>query len=128
MSGRDAEPTDASTAERRIRYRRGLTAELLAAAFLICRGYRILARRFRTRSGEIDLIAVRGRLVAFIEVKRRRDAIAAESAITPRQRQRIFRAADAWISRHPRYADCDRRFDVIFILPMRWPRHIEGGL
>lgn len=116
------------TSERRSRYRRGLFSEIIVAAYLACRGYRILARRFRTHAGEIDLIACRGRLVAFIEVKRRRDAQAAESAVLPRQRQRIQRAADAWISRNRRYADHDRRFDVVFVLPRCWPRHIEGGL
>ncbi len=116
------------TAERRARFRRGLVAEAIAAISLTCRGYRVLARRFRVGAGEIDLIATRGRLVAFIEVKRRRDALAAEAAIAPRQRQRIMRAADVWVARNPRFAGHDRRFDVVFVLPRRWPRHIEGGL
>ena len=123
-----ANASDKATADRRGRYRRGVISEILAAAYLRCRGYRILARRFRASSGEIDLIAQRGRLVAFVEVKRRRDTNAAESAVTPRQRQRIQRAADIWIARNQRYAAHDRRFDVIFILPRNWPRHIEGGL
>lgn len=128
MGRGDSDRDVAATAERRSRYRRGRASELIAAAFLMCRGYRILARRFRAASGEIDLIAVRGHCVAFLEVKRRRDAITAEGAITPRQRQRIQRTADIWISRNQRYAHHDRRFDVVFILPRRWPRHIEGGL
>lgn len=118
----------ATSAERRARHRSGLASELLAAIYLFCCGYRILARRFRTHSGEIDLIAAKGRLIAFIEVKRRLNEEAAASAIAPRQRQRILRTADAWMARNRRYADYDRRFDVIFLLPRRWPRHLEGGL
>ena len=116
------------TAERRSRYRRGLSSELIAAAYLLSRGFRIVARRYRASAGEIDLIAARGSLVAFVEVKRRRDAIAAEAAITPHQRNRILRAADVFVARHPRFRNHQRRFDVIFIMPWRWPRHIEGGL
>lgn len=114
--------------ERLSRYRRGHTAEWVAAAFLLCRGYRILARRYKTTSGEIDLIAIRRGRLAFVEVKRRRDDQLAQSAITPRQRQRIHRAAEIFVARHPRYAACERSFDAVFILPRRWPRHIAGGL
>ncbi len=128
MRRRETNGAGGSTVERRRRYRSGLASELVAAVFLLCRGYRILARRFRVPAGEIDLIAKRGRLVAFVEVKRRRDAATAESAVTPRQRLRIQRAADMWIARNRRYAEHELRFDVIFILPRRWPRHIEGGL
>ena len=127
MSRRDV-PQSHDTAERQGRYRRGLSSELIAAAFLIFRGYWIEARRFRSNAGEIDLIARKGRLIAFVEVKRRRDVEAAESAIAPRQRQRIMRAADLWIAQNQRFADYDRRFDIIFALPRRLPRHIAGGL
>lgn len=120
--------TPEATAERQGRYRRGLSSELIAAAYLTAKGYRILARRFRASAGEIDLVAARGTLVAFVEVKRRRDTNAAEAAITPHQRQRIYRAADVFVARRPRLQAHQRRFDVIFILPWRWPRHIEGGL
>ncbi len=119
---------DDARAERRRRYRLGHVAEWIAAAYLACRGYRILARRYNTPSGEIDLIVVRRRRLAFIEVKQRRDDALAESAITPRQRQRIHRAAEIWVGRHPHYAAHERSFDVVFIRPGRWPRHIEGGL
>jgi putative endonuclease len=117
-----------ATAERRSRYRRGLSSELIAAAFLTAKGYRVVARRFRASAGEIDLIAVRRGLVAFVEVKRRRDSIAAEAAITPLQRRRIHRAADVFVTRYASYREYERRFDVVFVLPWRWPRHIEGGL
>ena len=121
-------PETKATGERRSRYRRGVSAELLAAAYLLSCGYRIVARRYRASAGEIDLIAARGTLLAFVEVQRRRDALAAEAAITPLQRHRIQRAADVFVARHSNFRAYDRRFDVIFILPWRWPRHIEGGL
>jgi Uncharacterised protein family UPF0102 len=73
------------------RYRRGRVSEWFAAAALLARGYRILGRRVRTPYGEIDLIAVRGRRLAFVEVKRRASRLEAEAAITPRQAGRIAR-------------------------------------
>lgn len=117
-----------SKAERRHRYRRGLSAELVAGLFLRAKGYRVLARRFKTPLGEIDLIACRGNRLAFIEVKRRRSMAAAEAAISPRQRERIRRSAELWLARSPAHRNCDISFDVIFLLPYHWPRHIVGGL
>jgi len=125
---RDAEAENPDRAERRRRFRRGQISEIIAAGYLLCCGYRILARRYRTPVGEIDLVAVRRRRVSFVEVKRRGDDESAESAIGGRQRRRILRAAEAWIARHPRFIDYERSFDIVFIMPRRWPRHIEGGL
>ena len=86
--------------DRIARYRRGRLSEWVAAAALLARGYRILGRRVRTPYGEIDLIAVRGRRLAFVEVKRRATRLEAEAALTPRQAGRIARAAEFWVSRH----------------------------
>lgn len=119
---------DARRKERQTRFRRGRLSELIAAAVLIARGYRILARRLKTPSGEIDIVARRGRRIAFIEVKRRQTLADAEAAITPRQAKRIRRAADLWLARHQRYQAYDIGFDVMFLVPGRWPRHIENGL
>ena len=91
--------------ERVARYRRGYLSEWLAAAALLARGYRILGRRFRTPYGEIDIIAVRWRRLAFVEVKRRATRLEAEAAITPRQAGRIARAAEFWVSRNPAYRE-----------------------
>ncbi len=82
--------------ERRARERRGHTAEWAASLALMLRGYRILARREKTPLGEIDLIAVRGGRVAFVEVKRRATREAAEASITSAQRARIRKAASLW--------------------------------
>lgn len=118
---------DRQLQERRARYRTGLWAEFFAAIFLTLKGYRILARRYKTHSGEIDLIAVRGGTVAFIEVKARRTFAAAEFSISPRQSKRIRRAAERWMSRSPRYQKFEQRFDALYILPGRFPAHLPGS-
>ena len=114
--------------ERRRRYFGGLAAEWIAAGWLMLKGYRVLGRRVKTRGGEIDLITVRGSRIAFIEVKRRRDVMAAEASILPRQRQRVRRAAELWLRTRPAFHQHEVGFDVIFLMPWRWPRHIENGL
>ena len=119
---------DAKSPERIERYRRGRLSELLAAAGLMLKGYRILARRCRTPYGEIDLIAVRGRRLAFVEVKRRATRADAEAAIAPRQAARIARAAAYWVSRHMAYRDHDLGLDVVFVLPRKLPVHIPDAL
>ena len=116
------------SADRVARYRRGRFSELVAAAALIARGYRILQRRCRTPYGEIDLIAVRGRRLAFVEVKRRATRAQAEAALTPYQARRMARAADFWVSRNPRYRDHDRGLDAILVLPRRLPVHLPDAL
>ena len=78
-------------------FQTGLSAESRAAAFLMAKGYRILAKRFRTAYGEIDIVARRRNLVAFIEVKARASLDDAAYAVTPRQQQRIIDAAQAWL-------------------------------
>lgn len=117
-----------ATSERRRRYRLGLSAELVAAVYLMLKGYRILARRHRTPAGEVDLIAVRRRRLVFIEVKRRATLGDAEASITSKQRRRVRRAAELWLGRNQRYLDCEIGFDLVFLLPRRWPVHIENGL
>src|SRR5262245_25490590 len=114
------------TVERIGRYRRGRFSEWLAAAVLMARGYRILARRCRTPYGEIDLIAVRGRRLAFVEVKRRPTRLEAEAAITPRQAARIARAAESWVSRNARYRDHEQGLDAVFVLPWRLPIYLRN--
>jgi putative endonuclease len=103
-------------------------SELMAAAALMAKGYRILERRCRTPYGEIDLIAVRGRRLAFVEVKRRATREEAEAALTQYQARRIVRAADFWVSRHARYRDHDRGLDAILVVPRRLPVHLPDAL
>jgi putative endonuclease len=119
---------NAGKADRLARYRRGRFSELLAAALLMAKGYRILDRRCRTPYGEIDLIAVRGKRLAFVEVKRRATRLEAEASLTPYQARRIVRAAAYWVSRHPRYRDHDRSLDAILVIPRRLPAHLRDAL
>jgi putative endonuclease len=110
--------------ERVAAFRTGLSAESRAAAYLIAKGYRILAKRFRTPYGEIDLVAKKRDLVAFIEVKARASLDEAAYAVTPRQQARIVNAAQAWLMAHPEHAEFELRFDAILIAPRRLPRHL----
>ncbi len=115
-----------ATDRRQAAERGGRRAELLAAWLLRLKGYRILASRFRTAAGEIDLIATRGRTVVFVEVKRRQDEGAGLAAVTATARGRIARAAAIWVSRNPAAATIDHRYDVIVASPGRLPRHVRN--
>lgn len=121
-------PSSRFQAERRARHRRGHVSEYLAAAFLIAKGYRILARRFRSPAGEVDLVACRGRRLVFVEVKHRPTIEDCEASISAGQSTRIRAAADYWLARHPRHRDHDICFDAIFLASGCWPRHIIDGL
>jgi putative endonuclease len=114
--------------ERIGRYRRGRFSELIAAAMLMAKGYRVLARRCRTPYGEIDLIAVRAKRLAFVEVKRRATRLECEAALTPYQARRMARAAEFWISRNARYRDYDRGLDALLVMPGRLPVHLPDAL
>jgi putative endonuclease len=116
----------AADPRRREAERRGRRAETVAAWYLRLKLYRVLARRFRTPQGEIDLIARRGRTIVFVEVKHRADDAVALDAVTARSRQRIVRAASLWLAAHPGSAAFDHRFDVILAPPRRRPRHLVG--
>ncbi|MAF49205.1 MAG: hypothetical protein CMM10_17960 [Rhodospirillaceae bacterium] len=105
----------------------GARAERVARLLLRCKGYRIVARRYRTPLGEIDIVARRGKTLAFVEVKARPSREAAAEAVGGRQQARIERAAGAFIGRHPDCAGLDLRFDVILIAPGRWPMHMPGA-
>jgi putative endonuclease len=109
---------------RRVAERRGKTAELLCLWHLRLKGYRILARRYKTPAGEIDLIVRRGGTIAAIEVKARADFDAASEAVTRRQQQRITRAVAHFLGRRPDLATLAARFDVMLVAPRRWPRHL----
>ena len=118
---------DADSRRKRLRaYRKGFTSEWLAAAALLIKGYRIVAWRYRTKLGEIDLIARRGDLVLIVEVKARPTLASAMDAVAFQSAQRIEGAADMWLSRQPDYARLSVRFDLVAVLPWRWPVHVEN--
>lgn len=108
--------------------RRGARAELWAALVLTFKGYRILVRRYKTPVGEIDLIARRGRRIAFVEVKQRASFAGCEAAVTEQTRQRVRRAAAWWMSRNASYSEFDQGFDLIFIASGGLPRHLLNAL
>ncbi len=112
---------------RRAAERRGQWAETLAALWLQAKGFRIVERRFRSRAGEIDLIARCGRRLAFVEVKARASEGEAAWAVTPRQRARIARAAEHWLAINGAEQDVEMSFDVVLIAPWTWPRHIASA-
>jgi len=114
-------------ADRRLAERRGHDAERRAVWLLRLKGYRILARRFRVPSGEIDLIARRGKVLVAIEVKTRADFATAAEAVLAQQRRRIARALEHFRARNPRLAELDCRFDVVMVVPGRWPRHLPNA-
>lgn len=113
--------------ERPSAFRTGLSAESKAAAYLIMKGFRIAARRWRSPVGEIDIVARRGKLLIFVEVKARARLDDAAYSVTERQQRRIAGAAGAWLAAHPNDAECDMRFDAILVAPRRLPQHITAA-
>ena len=106
--------------------KRGRRGERLAAWYLRLTGWRILATRQKVGAGEVDLVARRGRTVAFVEVKWRRTSEALDLAIDERRLRRVAAAASALIARHAGPADTVR-IDVLLLAPGRWPRHIVNA-
>jgi putative endonuclease len=90
-------------------------------------GYRIVARRFRTKAGEVDLIARKGDLVALVEVKARTSEQAAVDAVTPTAARRIAAAGDIWLSRQRDAARLSIRCDIVAVMPWRWPVHFPDA-
>ncbi len=115
------------SADHRASHARGLVAEGIAAWLLRLKGYRVLATRYRTPLGEIDIVARRGEVLAFVEVKARPSVDAGLEAIAAEGYRRIEAAADLYLARHPRFAGFTLRFDLIVISPRRWPRHVENA-
>lgn len=105
--------------------RGGRRAETLAAWWLRLHGWRILARRARTPVGEVDLIARRGRVTAFIEVKARATEEDSALALDDYRLRRVVAAAEALAPRYARAGD-DLRIDALFIVPWRLPRHVRN--
>ena len=120
-------PTSQGREERRQRFARGHRGEWLAAWALRLKGYRILAVRHRTRLGEIDLIARRGDLVAIVEVKARATLAEAMDAVGPEAQRRSEHAADLWLARQKDHARLSLRFDIVAVLPRRWPVHVKDA-
>jgi putative endonuclease len=107
--------------------RRGHWSEYIAAAYLLLKGYRILAMRYRTRLGEVDIVARKGSVVAFVEVKARASEQAGLDAVSLQSRQRIRAASDLWLAKQEDSAHLSLRYDIVVVLPRRWPRHFPDA-
>jgi len=105
----------------------GRRGEALAAWYLRLKGYRILERRYKTPLGEIDLIARRFGTTVFVEVKSRRSRDLEAEALMAVRTDRIVRAAQYYVSRHPHLVAASQRYDVIFLAPRMWPRHVMNA-
>ena len=126
-SERDGMPAPKPQALRQVAFRLGLSAETRAAAFLIAKGYRIAARRWRSPVGEVDIVARRRNVLVFVEVKARNYLDDAAYSITERQQRRIAAAAAAWLAARPEDSTRDIRFDAMLVAPRRLPRHIMAA-
>lgn len=100
----------------------GRLGECVAMLALAVQGYRVVARRVPTPWGEIDLVAVRGRRLAFVEVKARQSLADAGMAVSVRQARRLARAAEMWVWRRPGYRDYEIGLDRCEVAPWCWPR------
>lgn len=114
--------------DRRLARGFGLTAESRAAWALRLKGWRIVARGHVVRGGEIDIIAARGGVIAFVEVKARPTIEEALTAVTATKRARLSRAARDWLARHPQAMGRTLRGDLIAVAPRRWPRHLPAAI
>ena len=105
----------------------GHRAEWLAMAWLMLKGYRILGFRLRTPQAEIDILALKGRVLAVVEVKHRAQLDLALEAVGPDQRARLRRAGESLAARRRGLADCAVRLDLVALAPGQWPHHLADA-
>ncbi len=121
------------TNKRQRAYRYGISAEKIAGLYLRCKGYRILAERYRNTQGEIDIVALRGNTLVAVEVKARRTLAECEESVAPWKQQKIARAVEGLLAGQgaklglAKYSQHDIRFDVVWIAPKRWPIHVKNA-
>jgi len=108
-------------------YQKGLRAEALAKLYFRLKGYAVLAERYKTPVGEVDLILKRGKTIVFVEVKLRGKVEEAVESIHARNRVRVSRAAELYLQRHPRYTGYALRFDALALARGKWPAHIVNA-
>ena len=115
------------TARRRRAQQWGRLAEWIAAGSLILKGYRILKMRYKTKIGEVDIIARKGQMIVMVEVKARHTIEEALDAVTVTAQRRIESAGDLWLARQKNAHLLSIRFDIIAVRPWRWPSHYENA-
>ena len=125
MAPRDADQR--RKAERIKALRRGSLSEYLAALSLILRGYRILAMRYRVKAGEIDIIARKGDLVSFVEVKARATAADSVFAVNGLTQSRIRNASLYWLQTQKDAGQLSYSYDIVAVRPWRWPEHFRDA-
>jgi putative endonuclease len=125
MAARDADQR--RKAQRIKALRRGSFSEYLAAFSLMLRGYRILAMRYRVKSGEIDIIARKGDLVSFVEVKARATAADSVFAVNGLTQSRIRNASLYWLQTQKDASQLCYSYDIIAVRPWRWPEHFRDA-
>lgn len=108
-------------------HRFGIAAEKYAGAYLACKGYRILADRYRNHLGEIDLLARKGKTLVAVEVKARRTFAECSESVPPAKQQKIARALEGFLAGLAAHSADNIRFDVIWVVPWRLPRHIKDA-
>ena len=108
-------------------YQKGIFSEWVSSVFLFLKGYKILDRRYKTKLGEIDLIAKRKDIIVFIEVKYRKDRIVAGHSISRQGRERIQNAARLFLQKNQQYQGFEARFDAILVSRYFYPYHIENA-
>lgn len=113
--------------KKRAAYRRGFIAEYAAALLLLFKGYRIAAMRYRTHFGEIDIIARRGDLIVFVEVKARATLTSGVDSVGFESQRRIRTASDQWLSRQADFARLSCRYDIIVVTPPGFPHHFPSA-
>lgn len=116
-----------SADQRRKALRRGHLSEYLAALSLMLRGYRILAMNYRVKAGEIDIIARKGDVVSFVEVKARATTEASVVAVSGLAQSRIRNASLFWLSRQPDGGALSYSYDIVAVRPRRWPVHLKDA-
>ncbi len=108
-----------------IRYYFGLAAEIISSWYLRISFYQIIKHRFKSPFGEIDLIAKKNNLIIFIEIKARKDTNLMDF-ISKKQQQRINKAAEYFLIKHPKYQTYQIRFDAIIMNKFFWPKHFKN--
>lgn len=119
-------PKDFQKKRRQRAQRKGALSEIFSAFFLCFKGYRILARRYRTPLGEIDLIATKNNTLVMIEVKARATFYQGFEAVTNAQQQRIERASKIFLAKHPKLSGHWVRFDIMLVSSWRW-KHLKNA-
>lgn len=114
--------------DRRVARGFGLGAEARAAWLLRLTGWRILTRGYRAHGGEIDIVAARADVIAFVEVKARPSLEEALTAVTPLKRERLSRAARQWLSENGWAMGRTLRGDLVAVAPGRWPRRLAAAI